>query len=676
MRKHKKIMAIAFSFFLVVCMTAKVQAEEFASKKKGLDVIFVMDYSGSMKTNDPDGIAKGMVKAFVDTVHSADIRIGFAAYNDRLLSTSPLSPVCTGEERQELKELIDKDDYSGNTDIGLGLRYAYEVIGQEEGREKVVVLITDGETDLTGATTGRQMEDAEQDMEYAVEGCKNEGIPIYSIAFGDYDGNKEALEQMSLHTGGRMYSVQRPEALIEILYGIFADNMAYSIEKITDGIYAAGQQDILFKLDEPYADELDVLLISPQEIGLTEVSYGNRRIEAQNIKNYAAAKITDINTQAKELKIQTETAENQELQVYLITYWDLTPVLNVETSSAKNHPLEYQVYFKDKDGGIIEDGDFYQKTSYEFFLGRNDSAEKTELSAGIQNGIVCGEVTLENSGTYFLEGKLEDYLGKTSFMTVEISVQNRCPEGSLPDIIKYNVFSGEQRIPLASYFFDPDGDEIQYSLKNGEGSCAKAEIQAGELVIDPMKAGTQTITLLVSDGEATYEYQYTLEIASLWQAYWPYIVVLVLSAVTALAILFWKMAHKPASDIEKLDADTKKNHFSGKLDAYFTVQPETEEEIPPLSFQMHRIKGNMVRLGELLQAYPEVCSLLGLDEIILTADENRRMVLYHTSKASVMIGSSIVCRQIQYSISFGDVIYITSEDGAYDLEIHYIAVIQ
>jgi hypothetical protein len=191
-----------------------------------------------------------------------------------------------------------------------------------------------------------------------------------------------------------------------------------------------------------------------------------------------------------------------------------------------------------------------------------------------------------------------------------------------------------------------------------------------------MKAGTQTITLLVSDGEATYEYQYTLEIASLWQAYWPYIVVLVLSAVTALAILFWKMAHKPASDIEKLDADTKKNHFSGKLDAYFTVQPETEEEIPPLSFQMHRIKGNMVRLGELLQAYPEVCSLLGLDEIILTADENRRMVLYHTSKASVMIGSSIVCRQIQYSISFGDVIYITSEDGAYDLEIHYIAVIQ
>lgn len=456
MRKHKKIMAMAFSFFLAVCVTAKAQAEEFASKKKGLDVVFVMDYSGSMKTNDPDGIAKGMVKAFVDTVHSADIRVGFAAYNDRLLSSSPLSPVHTDEERQELKEAIDKDGYSGNTDIGLGLRHAYELIGQEESRDKAVVLITDGETDLTGSTTGRQMEDAEQDMEYAVEGCKNEGIPIYSIAFGEYDGNKEALEQMSLDTGGRMYSVQRPEALIEILYGLFADNMAYSIEKITDGTYAAGQQDILLKLDEPYTDELDVLLISPQEIGPTEVSYGNLRIEAENIKNYAAAKITDIDAQAKELRIQTQTAENQELQVYLITYWDLTPVLNVETSSHKNHPLEYQVYFKDKDGAVIEDEDFYKKCSYAFFLGHSDPTEKIELSAGIRNGIVSGEVTLENSGTYFLEGELEDCLGKTSFTPVVISVQNRCPEGSLPEHIKYNVFSDEQRFPLASYFYDPE----------------------------------------------------------------------------------------------------------------------------------------------------------------------------------------------------------------------------
>ena len=72
----------------------------------------------------------------------------------------------------------------------------------------------------------------------------------------------------------------------------------------------------------------------------------------------------------------------------------------------------------------------------------------------------------------------------------------------------------------------------------------------------------------------------------------------------------------------------------------------------------------------------EISDALGLDLLHLIADEDRRMILYHTSNAVVMIGNSIVCRQIQYSVSFGDVIYITSQDGAYELEMHYITVIQ
>nr|WP_289767839.1 vWA domain-containing protein [uncultured Acetatifactor sp.] len=675
MRKHKKIMAMAFAFFFAMLAAANVQAEEFASRKTGLDIVFVMDYSGSMKANDPGYIAKGMVKAFVDTVHSADIRIGFVAYNDRLLSSASVAPVYTNEERQELKELIDKDEYSGNTDIGMGLRYAYELIGQGEERDRAIVLISDGESDLTGSTTGRQLEDALQDIEYATAGCEDEGIPIYSIAFGEYDGNTELLEQASLRTGGQMYSVHRPEDLIEILYGIFTDSMAYDIEKIADGTYAAGTQDILLKLDELYIDELDVLLISPQDIGRVEVSYGKQHTEAVNLKNYAVAKITEIDIQEKELVVRTETTRNQELQVYLIAYRDLTPILNVETSVGKNRPLEYQVYFKDKNGNAISDEAFYQNFSYEFVLRKDGEAGKP-LNTDIRNGIACGEVVLESSGTYFLEGRLEDHMGKAGFMPVDVTVQNKSPEGSLPEDMECNVLSGEQRISLDAYFSDPDGDEISYSLKDNGGAYAKAEIQSRDLVLNPVKAGEQTVTVLVSDGEETCEYFCTLEIIPLWRAYWWCVVILVLFAVAVLAIVAWKIVHKPVSDIEKLDAETKRNHFSGKLDAYFTLQPEAEDEIPPLSFQMHKIKENMIHLGELMQRYPEVCSSLGLDQIILTADENRRMVLYHTSNASVMIGNSIVCRQIQYSISFGDVIYITSEDGAYDLEIHYVSVIQ
>ena len=56
-------------------------AEELVSREAGLDVTFVSDCSGSMRTNDSKGIGREMVEAFVDTVYPGDIRIGYVAYN-------------------------------------------------------------------------------------------------------------------------------------------------------------------------------------------------------------------------------------------------------------------------------------------------------------------------------------------------------------------------------------------------------------------------------------------------------------------------------------------------------------------------------------------------------------------------------------------------------------------
>ena len=128
--------------------------------------------------------------------------------------------------------------------------------------------------------------------------------------------------------------------------------------------------------------------------------------------------------------------------------------------------------------------------------------------------------------------------------------------------------------------------------------------------------------------------------------------------------------------LERLAEETKKNHFCGRMDAYFTAQPDAEKEIPPLSFELYKVRENKLILGALLEEYPDAVRAMELNEIHLMADEDRRMILYHTSKSVVMIGNSIACKQIQYSVGFGDVIYIMPQDGSYELEIHYIAVIQ
>ncbi len=672
----KRLKAVSFLLSCLVFISASFCAsgEEIASGKNGLDVMFVMDYSGSMAANDPDYTAIGMVKAFIDTVHSADIRIGFVAYNDHIMSSAAPVSVRTQEERDSLKNLMDSAGYSGNTDIGLGLNYAYGLTGQENGRKCIIVLISDGETDLKGSRAGRTKETSDQDLRNTVEACQSRSIPLYTVAFGKYDGSKEILKEISSQTGGQNYTVEKPETLIEVLYGIFHDNMAYRIQEIAGGIYGEGSQSLRIKLDDSHLDEMDVLMISPQQIGDTTVVYGEQQIKPVNLVHYSVAKVLDIKRDISEMTIQTNTKKNQELKIYLISYRDLIPVMEIETAIARNKPLPYKIYFKDKSGAVIRDEAFYTNFTPKVVIypdGQSESGRR-DIETAVKEGILTGEMVLSQSGAYYIEARLDDRMESCIFNTARIQVINTPPTGELPKNIHFNPLTGEKQLVLNEYFTDSDGDNIFYTLEQDAGDLAEVSLNNGILTIKPLKAGIRNLILKISDGEAAVSYTYSLEVIPLWKAYW-WIIVLLMAAAGA---VLWRLFHKPKPELEMITEKKAQNRFQGKMDAYFMEQPEGEDEIPPLTFPMYKIKDNRVSLGDLMKEYPGASAALGLDHIFLIADEDRRMILYHSSESSLMIGSSIVCRKIQYSVSFGDIISITSPDGAYDLEVHYISMIQ
>ena len=75
-------------------------AEEIVPQKEQLEIIFVIDSSGSMKTNDPSGIGLDMVQAFIDTMQTQGIHIGYVAYNNEILSYSAPETIETAEKRK------------------------------------------------------------------------------------------------------------------------------------------------------------------------------------------------------------------------------------------------------------------------------------------------------------------------------------------------------------------------------------------------------------------------------------------------------------------------------------------------------------------------------------------------------------------------------------------------
>lgn len=666
-RRMKGIRVVLFCIMLGLFLPYTVHAEEVISKKEPLDIIFVIDCSGSMKTNDPSRMGLSMVQAFVDTVQKENIRIGYVAYNDNILSYSALEAITTIEKRADLKEKIESIEYSGDTDIGLGISKAYELLAMEQDSKRMMVLISDGETDLPD-NSERTEEQSNQEMEQCVYQCREENIKIHTVAFGNYDGNKTVLERMAAETGAESYAAGSPENLIEVLYGIFRDNLIYEIQQYSSGMYAGGRQEIRCVLDAPYLDEINILLLSSEPVGETVARYGEEEISLTNLSNYAVCKIenSEPSAKGKELTIYSETNEGQDLQVYVISYRELIPVFQIQTDAVKNQKLEYQVYFKNRQGEIITDSEFYKGFSWELIC---EDANVTQEPAQVSDGVLKGNLLFSHSGSYTLTGTLEDDFGSYTF-SVSVEATNTIPSGSIPEG-ENTLLDEEWTLCLDDYFKDKDGDTLTYSIADVQEGVS-VRLDGNLLTISPESVGTHIVSIQVSDGEETIQYTYRVNIIPLWQVYWW----VILLAVLMMAIILWKLTHKPKPELERLTEEKKQYHFCGRLDAYFVLQPQDEEEIPPLSFRMSKIKDGRVSLGSLFETYSKQAEILQLGEIFLIADENRNMILYHRSKSGVMVGSTIACMQIQYHINFGDIIYITSPDGSYDLEIHYVAVFQ
>ncbi|MGL5436370.1 MAG: hypothetical protein ACRDBO_13380 [Lachnospiraceae bacterium] len=225
---------------------------------------------------------------------------------------------------------------------------------------------------------------------------------------------------------------------------------------------------------------------------------------------------------------------------------------------------------------------------------------------------------------------------------------------------------------MDDYFLDADGDTLSYSLAKEAGEAVSINLDGSEMTIEPLKPGTQDFVLSVTDGEETITHVLSVHVKPLWQVYW-WVIAIVLLAVGA---ILRKILYKPQAEVEKIENIKSKSRFNGKLDLYFTVLPEEAGEIPPLVFPLHKLRESKVCLGDLLHDYPEEVETLGLNRIYLIADEGRKLILYHNCEATIMIGNAIICRQLRHMVNFGDVIYVTSQDGRYDMELHYISLIK
>ncbi len=214
--RHSLFILRILAFILFVIALARPQSSSHREKvtTEGIDIILVMDISGSMLAEDfkPNRIeaAKRVAMEFIDGREND--RIGLVIFSGESFTQCPLTT-----DRPVLKNLL-KEIRSGmiedGTAIGMGLATAVSRLKDSKAKSKVIILLTDGINNrgFIDPLTAAQIAQSFGIKVYTI-GVGTIGLAPYPVQtpFGTQYQNvpvqidEELLQKISQMTNGRYY---------------------------------------------------------------------------------------------------------------------------------------------------------------------------------------------------------------------------------------------------------------------------------------------------------------------------------------------------------------------------------------------------------------------------------------------------------------------------------------
>ncbi|MBP1909297.1 VWA domain-containing protein [Methanolobus bombayensis] len=176
-----------------------------------MDVIFAIDSSGSMGSNDPAEDRLTAAKEFVDKMDSTKDTAGVVSWDSNIDFFESLS-----DDFSHIKDRIDDVDSSGGTNLDVGLTKSIELLDSNPrsgASAEVIIFLSDGQ--------GTYYHSTAQD-------AADKGYTIYSIGLGGSAPDADLVD-MANTTGGKFYSSPTAENLDDIYQDIYSEIAASTI---------------------------------------------------------------------------------------------------------------------------------------------------------------------------------------------------------------------------------------------------------------------------------------------------------------------------------------------------------------------------------------------------------------------------------------------------------------
>ena len=343
-----KINLKAAVIILIAAAVVFASDSSYSGDKGSMDVVLVMDSSGSMKKTDPLSLRIPAAKLFISLIGEKD-RAGVISFSERSYPIIDLTPVDSENNKDKIFKAIEKISSNGlYTNLHDALNKGIDLLPENQKAEsnQIIILMSDGMMDVGDPDEDKKLVDKIKNELTAI--LEDRGIRVYTIAFTE-QSDRKLLEKISKQTGG-FYNLALSDKDFHLIFtSIFESLKSPDMLPMTrNGFLVDGSIEELTIVAAKDSEETRIQLNAPDS---RSYSYKNRPPGINWFESNNFDMITVKKPVLGRWEILFSAGENN--KAYIITNLKLMTDFN-RLYSIFGDPIDVEVWLE-KEGSVIKE---------------------------------------------------------------------------------------------------------------------------------------------------------------------------------------------------------------------------------------------------------------------------------------------------------------------------------